>query len=188
MNVFVVGPEHSGSKWAARLCIAAGAGAERSATYLGAQPIAGRDGRPLCLHRSMPQGGDWPNIVELVHCHHIERIAIMTRHWFPMVRSQAHPESQRGVHHPNDPAAALEEAERYARQAYIRIFGAMGDLGAKVPWIVCTYRELLEEPAARTAFLEFMGLGVPDSIPQPFNANAKWYHDPEARPEQGNPG
>jgi hypothetical protein len=164
----VTGPESSGNRYLARLCIQAGCAGDAST-----QQAFDRE-PPLCQERvvwirSLPHAGRWPDLdglVALLRGRDYEVQALI-----PVRCPVATARSQIGVGHVGSVAQALANRNRgltYALAAYATL---------KVPALVIPLEGLILHPKSIPQVLALVGLklGGPAEFTWPYDVNLKHY-------------
>lgn len=170
VGYLVVGPESSGTRMTAGLLRAAGC---RPVAIVGRDdgPDVPLDGHPPLVRRSMPHGGRWWTIEEMLAALEVQEVrAVVTmRDWFAMVESQV----ARRL------APDAEAGFGAVRRAYSEIL--TGLVAASVPFVLSSYEAMVARPDYGARLLEFLGL--PAAALETYDGNAKWYvgDDPKAR-------
>lgn len=124
------------------------------------------DQDPIVWLRSMPHGGQWPDldgILRALQEHGYAVTGVVTvRDWHGAVRSQV---ERTHVKRPS-------VAKGHLRIAYQNIFGPFAELS--VPYIVTTYEALVNVPGAQAWLCEELGL-KPGPWVRTWNANGRHY-------------
>jgi hypothetical protein len=129
------------------------------------------DQTPIVWRRSVPHGGEWPDIVgwinRLQNSAYQVSVVVVVRDWHATIQSQL-----KWGH-----VKTRAKAEMSLWTAYMYIFEGLKR--AKAPFVVTTYEALVNYPEAQDGLLEELGLDLPEKRPEVWDGNAKWYAEGE---------
>jgi LPS sulfotransferase NodH len=161
----VLGPESSGTRLLTRILIEAGClGDDGHEQRWDAKAPCGES--PVVWRRSVPHGGDYPNVLGLVAVlegrgYQVEAV-VVTRDWQAMAASQA----------ANGHAADVEEATARIRAAHTYIIRELDLVGRQ--YTMVSYEALVQRPEATIEWLMArLGLDERPIVPI-YDGNAKY--------------
>ncbi len=168
--ILVLGPESSGTRLATRILIEAGClGDDGHVQRWDTRPIPdwADEKRPIVWRRSLPHGGRWPDLYQLVaRAGPTGRdllVVVTVREWWACARSQV-----RAGHVPG-----MGQALSHISLAYLRIFSLLA--GSSIPYYVLPYEALVLHPGPTIAgLIEWLGLARVPEI-EIRDENAKHY-------------
>lgn len=181
---FIYGAESTCTRLMRRIFIAAGCqgdgGLEQQFDYGGLPSaeevllIAWGRSVPGSTPRSYPAfAREWQMVMKRGYKPHV---IVMVRDWFCMLESQVNT-SFKG-------ATNLEQAQRWAEKAYVKLFSALD--GAEVPYLIVTFEALQQRPKQFIRrLMASCDLPMPESLEEIYDANEPYYASLLLGEEQG---